>query len=167
MEGLEENSDPRTPFKTSCFAKARDKSLRGTNLVLYFFVKSDGVDILRWMSWVSSFTIDSLKENHNCWLWFWHYPGHLLWATPCFWKVLKMFMKSQSQALGCTLFIELPGFLYSLKLENHVLWSLFPTLWVRLWRHGKESSLALADYIHLVHPPPPLDKCSGAKFCSL
>lgn len=78
----------------------------------------------------------------------------LLWATPCFWKVLKMFMKSQSQALGCMLFIELSGFLYSLKLENHVLWSLFLTLWVRLWRHGKESSLALADYIHLVHPPP-------------
>lgn len=100
MEGLEENSDPQTPFKTSCFAKARDKSLRGTNLVLYFFVKSDGVDILRWMSWVSSFTIDSLKENHNCWLWFWYYPGHFTTGYPLLLKSAKNVYEITVSGLG-------------------------------------------------------------------
>lgn len=154
MEGLKENSDPRASFKTSCFAKARDKSLLDTNLILYLFVKSDGVGILWWLTWVSSFTTNFFKENHNCWLWFWYYSGRFTTGCPLLLKSAKMFMKSQSQALGCMLFIELSGFLYSLKLENRVLWSLFPTIWVRVWRHGRESSLALANYIHLVHPSP-------------
>ena len=68
MEGLKENSDPRAPFKISCFAKARAKSLLDTNLILYLFVKSDGVGILWWLTWVSSFTTNFFKENHNCWL---------------------------------------------------------------------------------------------------
>lgn len=89
MEGLEENSDPRAPFKTSCFAKARDKSLRDANLILYLFFKS--VVWTFYGGWLGSVLLlsISLKKTITVGCDFDTTQAALLRAAPCFWKVLK------------------------------------------------------------------------------